>query len=96
MPNVSPQRYTIAFNIRVDQEFVDMVDELRALYKPIPSKADAVRTAVLQALRTRQTELGVDRPSPVPRSHLRKRIDPIKAAADGAEALSATKKQRVS
>ena len=54
MPNVSPQRYTIALNMRIDQEFMDALDELRAMQKPIPTKAEVIRMAVLEVLATRK------------------------------------------
>ena len=51
MPNVSPLKYSTAFTMRVDQEFLDAVDELRRLQSPIPTKADAIRAAVMEALK---------------------------------------------
>jgi len=51
MPNVSPVKYTTAFTMRVDQEFLDAVEELRRLQTPIPTKADAIRAAVMEALK---------------------------------------------
>jgi hypothetical protein len=49
MPNVSPIKYTTAFTMRVDQEFLDAVEELRRLQSPIPTKSDVIREAVLEA-----------------------------------------------
>jgi hypothetical protein len=51
MPNVNPVKYTTAFTMRVDQEFLDAVEELRGLQRPIPTKADAIREAVMEALK---------------------------------------------
>ena len=50
MPNVSPVRYTTVFTMRVDQGFLDAVDELRRLQTPIPSKSTVIREAVMEAL----------------------------------------------
>jgi hypothetical protein len=50
MPNVSPVRYTTVFTMRVDQGFLDAVDELRRLQTPIPSKSNVIREAVMEAL----------------------------------------------
>jgi hypothetical protein len=50
MPNVNPVKYTTAFTMRADQEFLDAVEELRRLQTPIPTKADAIRAAVMEAL----------------------------------------------
>jgi hypothetical protein len=36
--------------MRVDQGFPDAVEELRRLQTPIPTKADAIRAAVMKAL----------------------------------------------
>ena len=35
----------------VDQEFLDDVEELRRLQTPIPTKADAIREAVMETLK---------------------------------------------
>ena len=43
-----PQHY---FTMRVDQEFLDAVEELRRLQTPIPTKADAIREAVMETLK---------------------------------------------
>jgi hypothetical protein len=51
MPNMSPVKYATAFTMRVDQEFIDAVEELRRLQSPIPTKADAIRAAVMEALK---------------------------------------------
>ena len=51
MANVNPVKYTTAFTMRVDQEFLDAVEELRRLQSPIPTKADAIRAAVMEALK---------------------------------------------
>jgi hypothetical protein len=36
--------------MRVDQQFLDAVKELRRLQTPIPTKADAIREAVMETL----------------------------------------------
>jgi hypothetical protein len=51
MPNVSPIKYSTIFTIRVDQEFLDAVEELRELQRPIPTKSNVVREAVMEALK---------------------------------------------
>lgn len=48
MPNVSPLKYATAMTIRVDGEFVEAVDELRTLIRPVPTKSEAIRRAVLE------------------------------------------------
>lgn len=54
MVNVTPVKYRIAITIRVDDEFVDAVKELRrgAVDDP-PSKSEVIRSAVL-AMRDRR------------------------------------------
>jgi hypothetical protein len=42
--------------MRVDQEFMDAVDELRAMQKPIPTKAEVIRMAVIEVLTTRKAK----------------------------------------
>ena len=56
MPNVSPVKYTTAFTMRVDQEFLDAVEELRRLQTSIPSKSDVIRDLVMEALRRSKTK----------------------------------------
>jgi hypothetical protein len=51
MPNVNPLKYSISFAMRVDQEFLDAVEELRRLQTPIPTKSDVIREAVMDALK---------------------------------------------
>jgi hypothetical protein len=51
MPNVNPVKYTTAFTMRVDQEFLDALEELRRLRTPIPGKADVIRELVMEALK---------------------------------------------
>jgi Arc/MetJ-type ribon-helix-helix transcriptional regulator len=51
MPNVTPLKYSISFAMRVDQEFLDAVEELRGLQRPIPTKSDVIREAVMEALK---------------------------------------------
>jgi hypothetical protein len=51
MSNVKPIKFTAAFTMRTDREFLDAVEELRRLQTPIPSKSDAIRAAVMEALK---------------------------------------------
>jgi hypothetical protein len=51
MANVNPVKYTTAFTMRVDKEFLDALEELRRLQTPIPSKADVLRELVMEALK---------------------------------------------
>ncbi len=50
MANVAPQRYTRPLNIRVDDEFVAAVQELRRLDEDVPSQSEAIRRAVFESL----------------------------------------------
>lgn len=50
MANSGPLKYDISQTYRVDQAFVDAVEELRTLIRPIPTKSDVVRNAVFQML----------------------------------------------
>lgn len=43
-----------AFTMRVDDDFEALVDTLRKLVTPTPTKSDAVRLAVLEAVERRQ------------------------------------------
>jgi metal-responsive CopG/Arc/MetJ family transcriptional regulator len=52
MANKAPVRYTTGFTMRVDDDFLATVDELRRLSDPIPTRSDAIRMAVIDALRT--------------------------------------------
>ena len=47
MPNVSPKRFVETWQMRVDKEFLDAVEELRRLRTPIPTKAELVRELVI-------------------------------------------------
>jgi hypothetical protein len=51
MSNAKPIKFTAAFTMRTDQEFLDAVEELRRLQTPIPSKSDVIRAAVIAALK---------------------------------------------
>jgi hypothetical protein len=51
MPNVKPIKYATAMTIRIDGEFIEALDELRALLRPVPSKSDAIRRAVFEMLK---------------------------------------------
>lgn len=50
MPNVKPVTLPKSMTIRVDDEFVSALDELRSLLRPVPTKSDAIRIAVLDRL----------------------------------------------
>lgn len=54
--NIKDKIQRHAFTMRVDDEFVEAVDALRRLMDPIPSKSDAVRAAVLEALAARRLQ----------------------------------------
>lgn len=54
MPNVSPKVQDRSFTLRADDAFFDALDELRSMLKPVPSKSDAVRMAVMEALERRK------------------------------------------
>lgn len=54
MANVTPKTHDRSFTLRVDDAFLDEIDQLRALIKPVPSKSDAVRLAVKEALEHRR------------------------------------------
>jgi metal-responsive CopG/Arc/MetJ family transcriptional regulator len=43
MANTNPVRYDIPLTIRVDQEFLDAIDDLRRRLTPIPSRSEAIR-----------------------------------------------------
>ena len=47
-----------AFAMRVDQEFLDAVEELRGLQRPIPTKSDVIRETVVEALRRAKAKRG--------------------------------------
>ena len=51
MPNVTPLKYDTPFTIRVDQKFLDELEELRGLQRPIPSKSEVIRSLVSEALK---------------------------------------------
>lgn len=50
MANKNPVRYDIPFSMRVDQEFLETVDLLRAQRRPIPGRAELIREAVEKML----------------------------------------------
>ena len=62
MANTSPKLQDRSFTLRVDEQFMREIDELRSMLSPIPSKSDAVRFAVRQAVRQLARQ---DRNSPV-------------------------------
>ena len=47
MANTAPIKYSEKFMLRVDKEFVEALDELRRLDSDLPSKAEAIRRAVI-------------------------------------------------
>ena len=51
MANTAPKVHDKSFTFRTDDAFLDALDELRALMKPVPSKSDALRMAVFNELR---------------------------------------------
>lgn len=53
MSNEVPLKYGISVTYRVDDEFIQAVEELRLLARPIPTKSDIVRKAVW-AMRDRE------------------------------------------
>ena len=57
MPNVSPLRYPSAMTIRVDAEFREAVEEIRSAMRPVPTKSEAIRLAVLK-MREQQKKQG--------------------------------------
>lgn len=38
----------IQINIRVDQDLLDAIDDIRRMKRPVPSKTDVIRAAVLE------------------------------------------------
>jgi hypothetical protein len=46
-----PRKYCISFAMHVDQEYLEAVEELRGLQRPIPTKSDVIRNAVMEVLR---------------------------------------------
>lgn len=51
MANTAPKVYERSFTLRVDDQFMREIDELRSMLDPIPSKADTLRYAVRETLR---------------------------------------------
>lgn len=49
MANVSPKKFTTAFTMRVDDEFLRAVEVVRRSHDPVPSKSDAIRVEMLAA-----------------------------------------------
>ena len=50
MANVNPITKPKAFTLRVDDEFLDAIERVRELMRPIPSKSDAIRAALMEKL----------------------------------------------
>lgn len=48
MPNIAPVKYPSNFMMRVDDEFVDALDEICRDERPVLSKADMVRKLVFE------------------------------------------------
>ena len=46
MANQNPLRFDKPLTMRVDQEFLDLLDDLRRKGSPIPSRAEVIREAV--------------------------------------------------
>lgn len=53
MANSNPVKYDKPLTIRVDQEFLDAADELRAAERPVISRSEMIRKALFEA-RARQ------------------------------------------
>lgn len=51
MPNIKPKTHRAAFTMRVEPEFLEMLDEVRAYRRPVLNRSDAVRELVLEAAR---------------------------------------------
>ncbi len=56
MSNTAPVRYSKPFMMRVDQAFIDDLDELRAVHSPPLTRADYVRKLVIDAKRKARKE----------------------------------------
>jgi TPP-dependent pyruvate/acetoin dehydrogenase alpha subunit len=48
MTNVKPVQFDQQMTIRVDDEFKDAVEEIRADHRPLLAKTEAIRIAVLE------------------------------------------------
>lgn len=48
MANPYPLKHDIAMTIRVDKEFVRVVDAMRKTMDPMPSKSEMIRRAVFE------------------------------------------------
>lgn len=46
MANPNPLRFDKPLTMRVDQDFLDLLDDLRRKGNPIPSRAEVIREAV--------------------------------------------------
>jgi Arc/MetJ-type ribon-helix-helix transcriptional regulator len=58
MANTKPKTLTGAITLRTDPAFLEAIEELRRLSPgAIPSKSDAIRDAVFQALERRREEI---------------------------------------
>jgi hypothetical protein len=53
-----PRQIDDRLPMRADQEFLDAVEELRQLQTPIPTKADVIREAVMEALKRAKVKGG--------------------------------------
>ena len=55
-PKHTGKPMTERFMMRVDQEFLDLLNELRTFYPGVPGKAEAIRKAVITALEVEKRE----------------------------------------
>lgn len=51
MANEAPLRYASSFTMRTDEEFLEALDAIRELERPVPSRADMLRKLVFEAHR---------------------------------------------
>jgi hypothetical protein len=49
MGNTNPVKYATAFTMRTDQEFLDLLDELRVRERPVLTRAEMLRKLVTEA-----------------------------------------------
>jgi len=47
--NTSPLKYPHNMMVRVDQEFLDKLDDLRTALRPVPTRSEYIRRMVLEA-----------------------------------------------
>lgn len=56
MPNVSPLQFTTTFHMRCDEEFLEILDELRIRERPPVTRAEMIRKLVVDARRAVSTK----------------------------------------